>query len=451
MVYGINNNISVQQADVQLRLSALEIKLREAGRLPNLNFASSAGYNFGRSINRATNTFESRTIFFNNFQVQSNVNLFNWFSQRHSIEAAKLSTKAAEATKDKARNDIALNVATAYLQALLANEQIEVARVQIAQTSSRLQNIIRQVTAGVLPELNAVELEVQLARDSAAYIGAGATYQQNLILLKALLNLDMKVEFDIEKPDVSTIPVEALADLQPEAVYAEALKNLPQQRVNEFRYQSAIKEIQVAKASMYPTLSAFGNVGSQYSSLFPDQQRTQSIPTGKQDTLGSFEITPGTTSYLVRPGFTFLIPNTTYGRQLFDVNLSQAVGLNLSIPIFNNRQLRTARDRAVLNAEGIKLQTAADNLQVQQDIYAAYNDAVTAQQQFFAAQKASEAADRSFGFSQKRFDAGLLSTLELLTNQNNLYRARLDALSAQYEFVFRMKLLEFYKGKGLKL
>jgi len=131
VLYAIENNISVKQADVQARITALQVKLNEAGRYPNLGFSTSAGYNFGRSINPVTNSFENQSIFFSNFQLQSSVNLFNWFSQRYMIQASELDKKAADAATDKARNDIALNVAVAYLQTLLANEQIEISGIQI--------------------------------------------------------------------------------------------------------------------------------------------------------------------------------------------------------------------------------------------------------------------------------------------------------------------------------
>lgn len=451
VVYAMENNISVKQADVQARLTALQLKLSKAGLYPNLGFSTNGGYNFGRSINPATNSFESKQIFFNNFQLQSSVSLFNWFSQQHTIEAARLESVAADAAIDKARNDIALNVAVAYLQALLAHEQVEVSSIQVRQSSTQLENIRKQVKAGVLPELNAVELEAQLARDSATFIGAQATYQQNLILLKALLNLDMVTPFDIETPEVTRIPVESLADLQPGAVYKEALKNLPLQRVNQYRYQAALSSIKAANAARYPTLAAFANMGSRYSSLFPDQQNYVVTPSGKLDTLGYVEVAPGSIRYAVRPGYIVATKNVPYGRQIYDVNLSQAIGLSLSVPIFNNRQLRTAWDRAKLNAEGLKLQADRDNLTLQQDIYTAYTNAVNAQQRYAASRKAVESAEKAYFFSQKRYDAGLLQTIELITNQNNLYRTRLDALAAQYEYVFRMKLLEFYKGNGLKL
>jgi outer membrane protein len=261
----------------------------------------------------------------------------------------------------------------------------------------------------------------------------------------------MATPFDIDKPDVTAIPVESLADLQPQSVFQEAIKNLPQQRVNQYRFLAAQKNIQVARASMFPTISAFGSLGSNYSSLFPDQQNVKVTPTGKYDTLGFVEINPGNLVPAVRPQFSAVLPNTPFGRQWFDINLSQAVGISVSIPIFNNRQLRTAWERARLNAENTKLQVYQDNLTLQQDIYTAYNDAVNALQRFSASQKAADAAQKTLNFSQKRYDIGLLQTIELITNQNNLYRAKLDAAAAQYEYVFRVKLLEFYKGQGLKL
>jgi outer membrane protein len=451
VAYALENNISVKQADIQARVSAVQLKQSRAGQYPNAGLSTNAGYNFGRSVNPATNAFENQSISFAGFQLQSGVTLFNWFSQRYSIEAARLEQTASDAAIDKARNDVALNVAVAYLQALLGYEQTEISAVQIQQTRSQLENVQKQVTAGTLPELNAAELEAQLARDSAAYIGTRATYQQSVIQLKALLNLDMAAPFDIDKPDVTDIPVESLGELQPQLVYNEALKNLPQQRVNQFRFQAAQKNIQVARASMFPTLSAFANLGSNYSSLFPDQQNITISPTGKFDTLGFVEVTPGNPIPAVRPRFNAVVPNTPFGKQWFNINLSQAIGVSLSVPLFNNRQLRSAWDRAKLNAETIRLQIDQDNLTLQQDIYTAHNDAVNALQRYSASQKAAQAAEKTFRFSQRRYDVGLLQTIELITNQNNLYRARLDAVSAQYEYVFRVKLLEFYKGRGIKL
>lgn len=451
VTYAVQNNISVRQADVQQRIAALQQSLVEAGRYPSLGFSTSAGYNFGRSINPATNQFENRGIFFQQFGLQSGVNLFSWFNQRYAAEASRLDTKAAEAAREKASNDVALNVSVAYLQALLAAEQAEVSRSQIDLTAARLQNVRRQVEAGSLPELRALELQAQLALDSANFITARSTYEQNVIQLKAVLNLDMATPFNIARPDVSAIPVAPISELQPEAVFQAALKNLPQQRVNALRLQSAYQNIKAARASMYPALTGFANIGSNYSSLFPDQQNVRITPTNRFDTLGFVEVNPGAFRPALRPAFDVFVPQTPYFRQTFDINLSQAIGVQLNVPIFQNKQLRTAWQRAKLNAETVALQLESDNRVLQQDIYLAYTNAVNALQRFNANQRAVETAERTLSFSQRRYDVGLLQNIELITNQNNLYRARLDAAAARYEYVFRLKLLEFYKGEGLRL
>lgn len=452
VTYAITNNISVKQADVQARITALSVKLNKAGQYPNLGFSTSSGYNFGRSINPATNQFEINKVLFSNYQLQSSVNLFKWFSQRYTIEASKFDKQAAEAAVDKARSDISLNVAVAYLQTLLANEQVQISKVQIEQTLAQMDIVRKRVKAGAVPELNLLEAESQLATDSAAYITAKSTYEQNLIQLKALLNLDMDVAFEIETPNVSLIPVESLAELQPGYVYEQALKNLPQQRVNQFKYQSALKNIQVAKSSMYPTLSSFISVGSTYSNLYPDRSKTVITPLSGFDTVGLVvQTSPGVYQSVLSPKYQTYAPYATYGKQMFGINLGERIGLSLSIPIFNNRQLRTNWERSKLNAESIELQRTQDNLTLQADIYNAYTNAVNAQQRYLSAQKAVESSQKAFDFSQKRYDANLLAFFELLTNQNNLNKAKLNAASAQFEFVFRMKLLEFYKGQGLKL
>ena len=167
VAYAVANNISVKQSDVQARSNQLQVQLARAARQPNANLSTNAGYNFGRSINPATNVFENRSIFFSGFQVQGGANLFNWFSAKYNLEASRLGFEAAQASVERVRNDVALNVAVAYLQVLLANEQTNISSVQIAQTAAQLENIRKQVAAGALPELNAAELEAQLATDSA--------------------------------------------------------------------------------------------------------------------------------------------------------------------------------------------------------------------------------------------------------------------------------------------
>src|SRR4030095_9434910 len=262
--YAIQNNISVKQADLQTRFSDVTYKQSKSAQYPSLNFQNSTGYRFGRSENPATGVLEDNNFLSSSFSLQSGVTLFNWFVKKNTIESNRLSNEADKALVEKAKDDFGLNVAVAYLQILLAREQANLTKVQIGTTIEQLNNTRKRVDAGVLPELNAAELEAQLSRDSSNLITAEASVQTFILQMKALLNLDAGAAFDIESPSIDKIFIENLADLQPEAVYALALQNLPQNKVIDLRLMSAKKDVDVAKGQMYPSITAFGGIGTSY-------------------------------------------------------------------------------------------------------------------------------------------------------------------------------------------
>ena len=450
--YALANNISLKQTDLQSRFSALTYKQSTLSKYPNANFQGSVGYGFGRSENPVTGVLEDQNIFSNSFGLSTQVSLFNWFSKRNKIEADRLTLEADVAQIKKAQDDIALNIAVAYLQILLGKEQTNLASVQIKTTQEQLYNTRKRVDAGSLPELNAVEIEAQLARDSSAYVTADANVQQLILQMKALLNLDAAAAFDVETPTVDKIPVMSLAEMQPDAVYQLALTSLPQQKINELRLQSAQKTAESARGIMYPTFSAFGNLNTRYGySKIPLYQQ---VPNGY--TISGARTNVGGTYYNIEvPAFTVgnqigNVPISSYGNQLRN-NFGQNVGLAISVPIFNSGSARINWERAKLNIKQLELTKDLDNQTLKQNIYRAYTDAIAAMQKFNSDKKSVETSEKAFGFSQKRYDLNLLSTLELITSQNNLLRAKIQALYSQYDFLFKMKLLEFYRGQGIKL
>ncbi|MCC6762187.1 MAG: TolC family protein [Chitinophagaceae bacterium] len=447
--YAIANNISVKQTDVQARLNELVYQQSRDGRWPTLNFSTSLGEQFGRSIDPTTNQFTQNNITFSNMNIQTGVSLFNWFSQKNTIEANRLTMEASKVQTKKVQDDIALNVAAAYLQALLSSEQKRTAQVQAAQTMEQLVITRKRVDAGSVPELNAAELEAQLARDSATIVTAESTYRLNLLQLKALLMLDAGTPFEITTPPIDQIPVAAIADLQPEIVYAAAVQLRPLQVANKLRLQAAEKNAAVAKASMYPTISAFGNIQSAYSSALSRLPKGNNVsavvPTQ------SFVSVQGQSYFVNTP---VSIPSSfvdaNYFRQL-DYNFRQSVGLSLQVPIFNGHQARTNYKRAIINQENIQLQMAADSLTLKQDIYTAYQNAINALATYNSRTKAYQTAAYSYSLGQQRFEVGLLPVFELITLQNNVQRALIDQLTARFEYVFRTKILEFYRGSGISL
>ncbi len=217
--HAVKNNISVRQTDLQSRFSALTYSQSKTARLPSFNYSGSIGYRLGRSENPTTGVLEDNNFLNIGMQLQSGVTVFNWFSRKNTIESNRLTWEADKQQTEKIKNDISLNVAVAYLQILLAREQANIAAAQVELSRSQLENTRKRVDAGSLPELNAAELEAQLARDSSSLITAQANSVQFLLQMKSLLNLDAGKDFDIVTPPVNMIPIDPIADLLPENVY----------------------------------------------------------------------------------------------------------------------------------------------------------------------------------------------------------------------------------------
>ena len=445
--YALTNNISVKQADLQIRFAELELKQSKWQQYPFANFSGNLGYSAGRNQDPTSFTLITTGYVFSNYSLQSSIDLFNWFSKKNTVIAKDLNLQATMAGVEKAQNDVALNVAVGYLQILLANEQANLVRIQVQQTKAQLESTRKQVDAGKLPELSAANLESVLATDSANLISAETSTRQLTLQLKALLNLDPVVPFEIETPPVNMIPVESLADLQPEAVYQLAVINQPQQKVDVLNLKAALKNVEVAKGSMYPTFSLFGSLGAAYNNKSKQIISSTQInpPIGKVNVSG--------TDYIVFPSSPYDQP--IYGKfSYFDQlnqNFRQSVGLSMSVPILNGGSLRSNWLRSKLTVRQVELQKEQNSTTLKQDIYKAYYDATAAIEKFNANKKAVETSQRSYDFAQKRYDLGLLSSYDLITTQTTLLQAKTNLLYAQYDYVFKIKLLEFYKGLGLKL
>ena len=453
--YALKNNISVRQADIQARFSALTLRQTKATALPSFNFSSSAGSSFGLSNNPATGIYENSSFFNVGSQLQSQVTLFNWFYRKNSIAADKFTAQGDMEQTKKVQNDVALSVAVGYLQVLLAREQVKISGIQIQQTTAQLESTRKQVDAGKLPELNYVQIESQLALDSSNFITAENSAQQFILQLKALLTIDAAKPFDVEAPPVDLIPLEPLSELQPESVYTSALANLPQQKVNELRIKSAIKSSEASRAGMYPTITAFGSLGTNYVH-FKEKAIYDQIVNGYAST-GLRADAGGGVFYdvqqpVIKNGTTInsYIRSDAFGTQ-FKNNFGQSIGIGLNVPIFNGRSARTRWEQSKLQIKNLELTKEQSDQQLKQDIYKAYTDATSSIQKFYANKKGVESAQKAYDFAKKRYDLGFLSTYELLNTQNALQTAKFQLIYAQFDYVFKMKLLEFYKGQGLKL
>jgi outer membrane protein len=444
--YAMQNNISVKQADVQARLSKLTADQSSLTRYPSVNGALSGSYQRGLNENPTTGTLESADFFSGSMGVQGTYDLFNWGARKNNIAANQLFSRADELNIDRAKNDIALVVANAFLQVMLRREQVKVSEIQVSQSMEQLRTTRKLVNAGSQPELNAINIEAQVARDSSALLQAQALVEQSLINLKAQLNLDMAAPFDIDAPPVDKIPVDNISDLQPEAVYNLALTNQPQQKILGLRIEASQKQVAVARASMYPRVTAFGGLNTRFVNakrpvigVFPDK------PTGSYVTVNGAQVPVfapqfGITGYQGIP----------FTNQL-NRNFGQSLGVSVNFNIFNAGSAKASWNRSKLNVTQYQLQDEQERLNLRANIYNAYQDAYSSLQKYNASVRSVQASQRALDISKKRYDIGLLGTLDYITTQNNLFRARIEEVSNHYDFVFKMKVLEFYKGLGLRL
>lgn len=452
--YGMNNNINVRQALLQAEQAALNYRQSNLQRIPSLQYGLTHGFSFGRTLDRTTNVFTSRSAMFQQMSISSNVLLFNFNSLKNTEAANKFSLEAEKTAVDKIKNDIGLNIAQLYLRALLSYEQVEISRIVLQQSKAQLLNTRKLVDAGSLPELNAAELEATVARDSATVVQAISQAELDKLSLKALLTLPADQDFELEMPQADKIPVEDLLSMHPDDVFQMAMKTQPQIRLNDLRKSAAEKSYLAAKGQMLPSVTGFGQLATNFNQFL--KKSTGFSITGEEMT-GAY-VKQGLTQLPVyAPAVTAKFANrglgdlfSGYNRQLRD-QFGQGVGLSINVPIFNGTQARTNMQRAQIDIKRNDLIIERDKLQLKQDVYTAYYSASGALQTLVAREKAMSTAQRSFDLANKRYELGVMQTIEWLTNQNNLTRAKIDKALAQYEYIFRMKVLEFYKGQSLRL
>jgi outer membrane protein len=444
--YALDNNISIKQADANVRTALLSEQQAKANRLPSVSGSASLGEQFGRTIDPTTNTFSTQGIGYNSFGLNAGINVFNGGLIHHSVKQAKLNAQASSADAEQTRANLALQIASAYLTILLTQEQLENAGKRVDQSQRQLANTLKLIEAGTLPQADRYNLEAQIARDQQSQI----TVQNNLDLaflsLKQLLLLEPDFDLKVEKPLVD-IP----ADANPGGFTLSNLYQTAQQtqsgvRAATFRVQGAHEGIAVAKSAYYPTLSIFANLSSNYSSQFFERVSTGNIVKGdpiQVDINGS----PILVSFYNEESFLRKLP---YFTQL-DRNFGQGFGINMNIPIYQNGRTRLSVERARLNVISAQLQENSVKQQLKNDIQTAIANARAGQKQLEAARKSVEATRIAFTNMEKRHQLGAVNTLDLTTAKNNLDIAENDLLLAKYDYLFRLKILDFYQGKNLKL
>ncbi|MBL4668937.1 MAG: TolC family protein [Flavobacteriales bacterium] len=406
--YALENNISIKQSELDKNISIEDVKVAKWNFAPNLNANASQSFNFGSSIGvsgaRIPADFRS-----NNFGINSTINLFDGFANVHTLSQAKIGVKVQEAAITKMKNDISLNVVNSYLQILFAKEQLKVVESQLTISGAEVNRIKELVDAGVLPQGDLLNIESNLATDNQNVIVAQNTLTIASLRLAQLLQLDI---MDIKVEDISVdIQNQAILSNDVGAIYNKANETFPEIKLAELNILNAEKSVKISRANFYPSLTASFGMNTAY-------QHRQSTT----------DFSP------------FLFSDQ------IDDNLGQSIVFSLNIPIFNRYQFRSNVNKSKINVEKVQYNLESERLRLRETIQTAYTDALASSKSYDAAITSVTAQQKAFDYSQERFKAGAINSFDFNQTKNNLLNAQSQLIQSKYDFMFKLKVLEFYFG-----
>ena len=405
--WAMDHNLTVAQQEISLENKQIDENSARMSWLPAVNASASENWSFGRGIG-GNNTYESGNSASTGFSLGANMTLFDGLATPNRIQLAKLNLEAATADLEKARDDIRVQVAQAYVQILYNYEIRDVAREQLAIDSLQVVRLEGLFDSGKASAAEVSQQKASLAQSRVTLIQADNNVRTSLLDLAQLLEFPYWENFSIARP---TVRLENLYIGTPDDIYADALGVRPAIRAEKIRLEATEKNIAIAKSAYYPSLSLSGGMGTNYYTSFGTQ------------------------------GFWNQLNN----------NFSQYVGLSLSIPIFNRfstrNQVRSARNNQL--SQELQLRRVKQNLY--KEIQQAWNAAVAAEAKYQASLEASAAAEDAFVLTKAKYENGKATITEFNESRNRLVKARSDSVQATYEYLFQTRLVEFYRGGSLSL
>ncbi|MEY4593618.1 MAG: hypothetical protein RIQ47_28 [Bacteroidota bacterium] len=437
--------------NLQVRLSALNVDQSKsiqdqsyANFLPNLNGQIGHNYYWGRFIDPYTNIYTNQEVQSSNLGLSATVSLFQGLQLQSTLSQSKLNYMASRKELDKVRNDISLNVVAAYLQVLYNQDLYQVLLGQVAATADQAKRMRRMYELGNASKANLLDLEAQLANDSASLVTGQAQVDQSLLSLLQLLELDTVKDFRLEKPSQLELP-ELPADITPEFIYAAALRTQPEIQGSEFRRLAAAKGLSAAKGAQYPRLFLSGNWNTNYST---SNRQISDITFGPPSIFPSGYTSGGDSVFTVQPNAITSFTEVPFWEQL-DKNRGTGLGVTLQLPIFNNWSARNNITRARIALEQSQLNDEITRNNLYKSVQQAVLDAFSGRRKYDANLRSVASLREASAFSRQRFELGLINTYEFALAVNNLARGEANLLQAKYDYLFRLKLLDFYQGKPL--
>lgn len=403
--YAIEHNNGIKQSQYSVQQSSIELNTAKNSVWPSLQANGSQGFNFGRGLSE-DNTYTMNSTANTSFSIGGSLDLFTGLRTKNNITMGKLNLQAATADYEKAKDDIRIAVMQAYMQILYSMEISKVAAEQIRIDSMQVERLSALEKAGKVGPAEVATQKSSLAQSQLTYTQATNQLNLDLLELSQLLELNSPEGFSVAPLDVSDFTVKALPN--PEQVYAQAVNVRPAIRAEEIRYDYAKTNIALAKSGYIPTLSMNGGIGTNYYALL------------------GFE-------------------NKKFGQQLKD-NFSPYLGFNLNIPIFDKLTTRNNIRSAKLQLSNQQLQLDNVKKNLYKEIQQAYYGAVSARDKYKSSKIAAESSEEAFLLEKARYENGKVTLTEFNEAKNNYLKASSDLVQAQYDYIYKVQLLEFYRS-----
>ena len=400
----IEKNISIKNSSLDLLNSTENKKTAIGNFVPSFNINGNHSWNTGLTQNITTGILENQTTENSSINMSVAVDVFNGLANIRRLHRANLDLLAKKYQLDDMKEDISLLVANSYLQILFNKEQLDVQKSQLKISQEELKNAKEKFNSGVIPEGNLFEIEANLALSEQNVIMAENSYQLSKLSLSQLLMFEDSNNFDIAD-DNYEIPQTDILNKDAKEILEEAMKNRNDIKLAETNLEIAIKDQQISKSALLPSASAFYSYNSRVIMDAPTSLKSQ-----------------------------------------FDLNAGESIGLQLNIPIINGWSSRAGIKKSKLNVLRNKNLLDQTKMDLENTIYQALNDAKGAMKSYEAAKKSEIARKTAYEYAKERFENGALNTINYFQAQQLFETAQSELIKAKYDYIFKIKVLEFYFG-----
>ena len=415
--YAIDNNIQIKQQVLQTMYQENTLAQSKLNLLPTLNGQASHNYSFGRVLDETSYEFRNQNSQSNNFYAGGSTNLFNGLQNYNTIRKNKNQLLASELDLQNIKDNISLNIALAYLQILLNNELVATTGNQLQITKQQIGKTKKMFEAGSVAKGNLLQIESQAAGEELQLINLLNQLDISYLTLTQMLELKTPEGFRIVTPEIS-IDTNTVITGKVEDIFAQAQGTRPEIKSAELNLLASEYDLKIAKGGRSPRLSLSHSFNTRYSDL------------------------------AIKPSAP--LEDYAFGEQLND-NINYGVGFSLSIPILNGWQVNKNIANSKINIENYRYTLEAQKKQLYKNIQQAYADAVAALKKFSASMKAVASMEESFRYTEQKFNVGMVTPVDYNAAKTQLLNAQSDMAQAKYEFIFKTKVLDFYKGLPLTL